>query len=213
MHNAENYSALKAFRAPPFCRISWRPSKVLWRYELIIKNHDLWKFYSNEWRRITSFWLCSTQAIDGWALHWYVLRNRCDQCQDKSLTFCFVLGCARINLLLISHNDGVHRIWNFRKLINFVRAAQDYLGAVILFAAIVTALLAAKIYSDATSPSLVALAINYTLLVPIYLNWVVKLSSDLESYIGAVERISHYSDGAADERQPEQKCKSAEWWK
>lgn len=99
---------------------------------------------------------------------------------------------------------------NFLKLINLVRAAQDCLGAVILFAAIVTALLAAKIYSDATSPSLVALAINYTLLVPIYLNWVVKLSSDLESYIGAVERISHYSDGAADEQQPEQKCKSTE---
>lgn len=78
---------------------------------------------------------------------------------------------------------------------------QDYLGAFILFAAIVTALFASKIYSNATSPSLVALAINYTLLVPIYLNWVVKLSSDLESYIGAVERISQYiSDDDDDDR-------------
>lgn len=41
---------------------------------------------------------------------------------------------------------------------------------------------------------MVALAINYTLLVPIYLNWVVKLSADMEMYIGAVERISHYID-------------------
>lgn len=86
--------------------------------------------------------------------------------------------------------------------------AQDYLGALILFAAIVAALCAAKIYSTTTSPSLVALAINYTLLVPIYLNWVVKLSSDLESYIGAVERISHYIDDAANEQQQEKKCKS-----
>lgn len=85
---------------------------------------------------------------------------------------------------------------------------QDYLGGVILFAAIVTALFAAKIYSNTTSPSLVALAINYTLLVPIYLNWVVKLSSDLESYIGAVERISHYIDDAPNEQHEEKKCKS-----
>lgn len=85
---------------------------------------------------------------------------------------------------------------------------QDYLGGVILFAAIVTALLAAKIYSNTTSPSLVALAINYTLLVPIYLNWVVKLSSDLESYIGAVERISHYIDDAPNEQLEEKKCES-----
>lgn len=28
--------------------------------------------------------------------------------------------------------------------------------------------------------------------MPIYLNWVVKLLADLEMYIGAVERISHY---------------------
>lgn len=86
---------------------------------------------------------------------------------------------------------------------------KDYLGAVILFAAIVTALFAARIYSNATSPSLVALAINYTLLVPIYLNWVVKLSSDLESYIGAVERISHYiGNTSANEQQPDKTCKS-----
>ncbi|XP_043649909.1 ATP-binding cassette sub-family C member Sur isoform X2 [Drosophila teissieri] len=43
------------------------------------------------------------------------------------------------------------------------------------------------------SPSLVGLAINYTLLVPIYLNWVVKLLADMEMYAGSVERIAHYA--------------------
>lgn len=66
------------------------------------------------------------------------------------------------------------------------------MGGVIVFVSIVTALFTAKFYPDAASPSLVALAINYTLLVPIYLNWVVKLLADLEMYIGAVERISMY---------------------
>ena len=61
-----------------------------------------------------------------------------------------------------------------------------------MFVSIVTALFTSQMYPEAASPSLVALAINYTLLVPIYLNWVVKLLADLEMYIGAVERISLY---------------------
>lgn len=75
---------------------------------------------------------------------------------------------------------------------NLILILQDYLGGVIVFVSIVTALFTAKLYPQAVSPSLVALAINYTLLVPIYLNWVVKLLADLEMYIGAVERISLY---------------------
>lgn len=62
----------------------------------------------------------------------------------------------------------------------------------VVFISIVTALFTAKMYPETTSASLIALAINYTLLIPIYLNWVVKLSADLEMYIGAVERISLY---------------------
>lgn len=77
-------------------------------------------------------------------------------------------------------------------LFNLVK--QDFLGGFIVFLAIVTALLTAKYFPNSTSPSLVALAINYTLLIPIYLNWVVKLFADMEMYIGAVERISHYID-------------------
>uniref|UniRef100_A0A1I8P9M9 ATP-binding cassette sub-family C member Sur n=1 Tax=Stomoxys calcitrans TaxID=35570 RepID=A0A1I8P9M9_STOCA len=99
----------------------------------------------------------------------------------------------------------------------------DYLGGVIVFVAIVTALLAATIACNrgnedrhqhmmtahessssasdesvitiafSPSPSLVGLAINYTLLMPIYLNWVVKLLADMEMYVGSVERIAYYA--------------------
>ncbi|EDW52361.1 GM11960 [Drosophila sechellia] len=99
----------------------------------------------------------------------------------------------------------------------------DYLGGCIVFVATVTALTAASVscrrHYEATtspsaspspfetyavtkspselrpSPSLVGLAINYTLLVPIYLNWVVKLLADMEMYAGSVERIAHYAQG------------------
>lgn len=69
------------------------------------------------------------------------------------------------------------------------------MGGVIVFVAIITAIFASKFYPNATSSSLVALAINYTLLIPIYLNWVVKLFSDMEMYVGAVERVASYIDG------------------
>ncbi|XP_073824005.1 sulfonylurea receptor [Musca autumnalis] len=113
----------------------------------------------------------------------------------------------------------------------------DYLGGVIVFVAIVTALLAATIACNSSnnhhhdtkaeypsssasfnasssssspqwlttmttalspSPSLVGLAINYTLLMPIYLNWVVKLLADMEMYVGSVERIAYYAENDND---------------
>uniref|UniRef100_A0A1B0ATA3 ABC transmembrane type-1 domain-containing protein n=1 Tax=Glossina palpalis gambiensis TaxID=67801 RepID=A0A1B0ATA3_9MUSC len=93
--------------------------------------------------------------------------------------------------------------------------ALDCLGGVIVFVTILIALLMAtiachqkqsleqrdlqerapldvKTYSPA--PSLVGLVINYSLLIPIYLNWVVKLLADMETYIGSVERIEYYSE-------------------
>ncbi|KAH8273788.1 hypothetical protein KR044_000666 [Drosophila immigrans] len=101
----------------------------------------------------------------------------------------------------------------------------DYLGGCIVFVAIVTALATASVSCSSyakeamassttpgtyainksasskeltPTPSLVGLAINYTLLVPIYLNWVVKLLADMEMYAGSVERIAHYA-----QQQPE----------
>jgi ABC-type multidrug transport system fused ATPase/permease subunit len=70
--------------------------------------------------------------------------------------------------------------------------ALDYLGGVIVFMSVVAALLTARLYSDVTS-SLVGLAVNYTLLVPIYLNWVVMFLADMEMYMSAVERVQQYA--------------------
>jgi ATP-binding cassette subfamily C (CFTR/MRP) member 8 len=79
------------------------------------------------------------------------------------------------------------------------------LGAFIVFIAIVTALCTAHIYPEKTASSLVGLAINYTLLVPIYLNWVVKLLADMEMYIGSVERVQYYIE--SDNHENDVVCK------
>uniref|UniRef100_A0A336N0A9 CSON011403 protein n=1 Tax=Culicoides sonorensis TaxID=179676 RepID=A0A336N0A9_CULSO len=87
--------------------------------------------------------------------------------------------------------------------------ALDYLGGVIVFLAIITSLITAKLYPASTSSSLVGLAINYTLLIPIYLNWVVKLFADMEMQIGAVERIQYYIDCGKNDRESDssgEKC-------
>lgn len=68
---------------------------------------------------------------------------------------------------------------------------QDYLGAIIVFIAILTALITSYLLPNEASPSLVAMALQYTLLIPIYLNWVVQLSANMEMYFGACERISY----------------------
>lgn len=54
------------------------------------------------------------------------------------------------------------------------------------------------------TPSLVGLAINYTLLVPIYLNWVVKLFADMEMYAGSVERIASYTQQQQEQEELKQ---------
>ncbi|XP_011307390.1 ATP-binding cassette sub-family C member Sur [Fopius arisanus] len=71
--------------------------------------------------------------------------------------------------------------------------ALDYLGAVVVVASIFAALLSAELYPDRVTPALVGLAINYTFLVPIYLNWVVKFVSEIEMYMGSVARLTEYT--------------------
>ncbi|XP_052864194.1 ATP-binding cassette sub-family C member Sur [Anopheles cruzii] len=84
--------------------------------------------------------------------------------------------------------------------------ALDYLGAVIVFVAILTALITASLRPASTSSSLIGLAINYAMLVPIYLNWVVKLFAEMEMYGGAVERIqSLIEPGGPDARHRRQR--------
>ncbi|KAJ1532152.1 hypothetical protein ONE63_000776 [Megalurothrips usitatus] len=72
--------------------------------------------------------------------------------------------------------------------------ALDYMGGVIVLISVIGSLLAAKFYPEVVSPSLVGLAVNYTLLVPIYLNWVVKFLADVEMYMGSVERVQQYAE-------------------
>lgn len=63
------------------------------------------------------------------------------------------------------------------------------------------ALISSYLLPDEASASLVGLALQYTLLIPIYLNWVVKLLADLEMYFGACERISYYIENCYHEQQ------------
>lgn len=70
---------------------------------------------------------------------------------------------------------------------------QDYLGGVIVFLAMLVSLVLSGLWPNHVTPALVGLAINYTLLIPIYLNWVVKFLADMEMYMGAVERVVQYS--------------------
>uniref|UniRef100_T1HAZ6 Uncharacterized protein n=1 Tax=Rhodnius prolixus TaxID=13249 RepID=T1HAZ6_RHOPR len=69
---------------------------------------------------------------------------------------------------------------------------KDYLGAAIVLVAMLVSLICSQLMPDLVTPALVGLAINYTLLVPIYLNWVVKFTSDVEMYMAGVERVCHY---------------------
>ncbi|XP_062706758.1 ATP-binding cassette sub-family C member Sur isoform X3 [Aedes albopictus] len=85
--------------------------------------------------------------------------------------------------------------------------ALDYLGAIIVFVAILSALITASLSPESTSSSLIGLAINYALLVPIYLNWVVKLAAEMEMYIGAVERIQFYIDSSQERTRERNKRK------
>lgn len=75
----------------------------------------------------------------------------------------------------------------------FIYLFQDYLGGLLVFAAIIASLISIQMNPQKITPSLIGLAINYTLLVPMYLNWVVKFLSDMEMYMSAVERVQQYS--------------------
>ncbi|KAL1140983.1 hypothetical protein AAG570_000909, partial [Ranatra chinensis] len=79
--------------------------------------------------------------------------------------------------------------------------ALDYLGAVIVLLAMIVSLVCASF--KLVTPALVGLAINYTLLVPIYLNWVVKFLADVEMNMAGVERIRQYSDLEHEDYKPD----------
>ena len=65
----------------------------------------------------------------------------------------------------------------------------DMIGSVIVF----TSITAASLLSS-TGPAGMGLLISYSLLIPIYLAWVVKFVADIENYMNAVERVVEYTE-------------------
>lgn len=64
----------------------------------------------------------------------------------------------------------------------------------IVFLATLAAVVSSYIYPEAVTASMVGLAINYTLLVPVYLNWVVKFLAEVEMFMNSVDRIDRYAE-------------------
>lgn len=75
----------------------------------------------------------------------------------------------------------------------------------IVFVAILAALLAHDQETDEDKANnnvkIIGLAINYTLMVPIYMNWVVKLLTDMEKYMDSIRRIER--DVSVGEQTPQ----------
>lgn len=67
----------------------------------------------------------------------------------------------------------------------------DYLGGVILFIATLISITAALYWN--VQSAFVGLAMTYTLLVPVYLNWLVRNLAAVEMNMNSVERIYRYT--------------------
>ncbi|KAK8748669.1 hypothetical protein OTU49_015931, partial [Cherax quadricarinatus] len=77
----------------------------------------------------------------------------------------------------------------------------DYIGGFIVFFATLASLLWSTVVNNSLSPAMVGLAVNYTLLVPVYLNWVVRFLADTEMCLNAVERVQQYGSLPREEQQ------------
>lgn len=101
--------------------------------------------------------------------------------------------------LLLTSNQEMSILTTNQLILCSSLLLQDYLGGFIVFVAMIVSLVSATLLPGLVSPALVGLAINYTLLVPIYLNWVVKFLADMEMYMGAVERVTQYANAPSED--------------
>ncbi|XP_037068680.1 ATP-binding cassette sub-family C member 8-like [Pollicipes pollicipes] len=98
--------------------------------------------------------------------------------------FATLLQCVDLHLLTSLVYESGQR---------WLGIALDYLGAVIVFVSSVSAVTVAVTSRERVPSALIGLAINYTLLIPTYLVWVVRSLSVVEMYMCAVERVHKYT--------------------
>ncbi len=72
----------------------------------------------------------------------------------------------------------------------------DILGSLVVFASVMSCLIFTP---GGNGVDAIGFVLNYSLLVPIYLAWVIKFLTDLEHCLTAVERIIEYSDFASED--------------
>ncbi|XP_040580074.1 ATP-binding cassette sub-family C member Sur [Lepeophtheirus salmonis] len=75
----------------------------------------------------------------------------------------------------------------------------DAAGAIFVFLSILVNLFFPRKGREVTSSASIGLSVNYSLLVPIYLAWVVKFAANIENYMNAVERVLEYTHFPSEE--------------
>ena len=81
----------------------------------------------------------------------------------------------------------------------WLAVSLDMAGSVIVFASVLSCLLNRN---GRASDESFALALNYSLLIPIYLAWVIKFYTELEHCLNAVERVQEYTVLEQEESSP-----------
>lgn len=104
------------------------------------------------------------------------------------------VGNRWLSISLVSRASFLVKFFNCKlcHINKFLLSLQDYLGSIIVAVASVGAVISADL--GLVTPSVVGLAINYTLLVPVYLNWVVKFLAEVEMFMNSVDRLDRYSE-------------------
>ena len=99
----------------------------------------------------------------------------------------------RFQLQIMNSIDKNNTAYMFTQMANrWLGLRLDYGGALIVFLAAVSSVAAAL--SGTINPGLVGLALTYALAVASVFNWVVRMATEIEMNMNAVERVVHYSN-------------------